>query len=100
MKMLTLRPTADRLRFAVGSGNFGEVDRLLVQYRGEVESCWREASAEERKLIAQETMSLLNWARRTILASRAQAQRRHAQFVRQSAYAGGGLRRSAVNLNA
>ena len=92
--------TASRLRLAVAAANYGEVDRLLVEYRGEVESCWQDATAEQRRSIAKDTMNLLNWTRRAILVSRAHAQHRHAQSVRQSAYAATPIRRSAVDLNA
>jgi hypothetical protein len=93
-------PTAERLRLAVAARGYGEVQQLLSQYGGEVESCWRASSEEQRRLIAGEATSLLEWARRTILADRSHAQQRQVQLVRQSAYAKAGMRRSTVELDA
>jgi hypothetical protein len=93
-------PTAERLRLAVAAGSYGEVEQLLTQYRGEVEACWRASSEEQRQLIAREVMSLLEWTRHTILAGRSHGQHKHAQLMRQGAYAKAKIRRSTVELNA
>jgi len=98
--MIIFRPTAERLRLAISAGSYAEIDQILVEYRGEVESCWKASTPEQRRLIAKEVMRVLGWARRTILASRGHAQHRHAQSVRQSAYASAAVLRSAVNLDA
>lgn len=80
------KPTTERLQFAVAAGNYPEVERLLTQYRGEVESRWHSSSKEQRQVIAAEATNLLVWVRHTILAARSHAQLKHGQFVRQSAY--------------
>jgi hypothetical protein len=95
--------TVEQLRFAVSTGSYGEVQRLLTQYGGEVESSWRALSEEQRRLVAREATSLLEWTRHTILAARSHAQYRQAQWRRQSAYAApraqGPMRRGVVELN-
>jgi hypothetical protein len=93
-------PTAERLRLAVAAGSYGEVQQLLTEFSAEIESCWSASSEEERRLIARKATSLLDWARRTILATRSHTQQRQVQLARQSAYAKGGIRRSTVDLNA
>jgi hypothetical protein len=95
--------TAEQLRAAVAAGSYGEVERLLTQYGGEVESTWRTSPEPQRRLIAREATSLLEWTRHTILAARSHAQYRQAQWRRQSAYATpraqGAMRRGVVNLD-
>jgi hypothetical protein len=98
--MLSSLPRAERLRLAVAAGSYEEVQQLLTEYGAEVESRWRASSEAQRRLIAQEATSLLDWARRTILATRSHTQQRQVQLVRQSAYAKAGIRRSTVDLNA
>jgi len=94
-------PTAERLRVAVSAQSYAEVEQLLTEYAGEVEACWRASSEGHRRLIAREATSLLAWARHTILAHRAHAQHRQAQFARQSAYAKVAMRRrSSIELDA
>ncbi len=92
-------PTTKKLRLAVAAGNYLEVEQLLVEYRIEVESEWMSASADQRRAIASEATSLLQWVRHTILAARSHAQHRHAQLARQSAYSGTPTRRFAVNID-
>jgi len=80
-------PTAELLHGAVAAGDYREVERLLDLYRGEVEACWKAAtSAEERQQISRDVTVLLGWARQTILAARAHAQRKLIHLTRQSAY--------------
>jgi hypothetical protein len=92
----SLPTAAERLRLAVAAGSYVEVQQLLTEYGSEVEACWRASSEEQRRLIAQEATSLLAWARHTILAHRAHAQHRKAQFARQSAYARVAMQRRAI----
>jgi len=55
--------------------------------RSEVEADWRAArSPEQRDRIAKETTRLLEWARVSILASRAHLQSKLAGLKRESAY--------------
>ena len=97
---MPLQQLAERLRLAVADGSYGEVQQLLTQYGAEVESHWKAAPEDQRRLIAQEATSLLDWARHTILAARSHAQHRHAQFARQSAYAKVAGQRSVVQIDA
>jgi len=98
--MLSLPPTAERLRLAVTGGSYGEVQQLLTEYAREVEAWLRAASGEQRRLIAREATNLLEWARHTILAQRAHTQHRQAQFARRTAYAKVVVRRSTVAIDA
>lgn len=79
--------TADRFRAAVHAGRFSDANELLVTMRREVEVEWRAAgSSEQRERIANETTTLLRWARAAILASRAHTQSRLAALKRENAY--------------
>ena len=97
---MRLHPTADRLRAAVASGSYGEVDRLLDVYRREVEQEWHAAAAEERQAIAREVTGVLQWARHTILAARSHTQSKLIQFRRQHAYAPAGASVRGFDLDA
>jgi hypothetical protein len=98
--MLSSLPRAERLRLAIAAGSYEEVQQLLTEFGAEVESCWRASSEAQRRLIARDATSLLEWARRTILAGRSHGQHKHAQLTRQGAYAKVGTRRSIVELDA
>jgi hypothetical protein len=89
------------LRAAVASGAYGEVERLLVLYRREVEQVWHATSEKaERQAIAQEVTSVLQWARHAILAARAHTQSKLIQFHRQHAYGPVGSRPRGIYLDA
>lgn len=83
-----LSRSANRLRAAVNSRDYREVDQLLDVFRGEVEACWNEAAtSEERRTIAIEVTSLLQWARTAAFVARSHTQGKLIQLARRSAYA-------------
>jgi hypothetical protein len=83
--------TVDLLRGAVTAGDYREMERLLEVYRGEVEVWWKAStSVDERQAMAREVTALLTWARESILAGRAHAQRKLIHLTRQSAYVSAG----------
>jgi hypothetical protein len=84
--------TAERLRKAVTTGAYWEVDQLLGVYRREVEASWKASNPVDRQTLATEVTSLLQWARHSILASRSHTQHRLARLSRQGAYVSTGLR--------
>jgi len=79
-------PTADEFRAAVSTGNYQAADRLLGELRSDVEAIWAAAGVEERRLISTQVVELLGWARQTVLAGRAHAQRKLIQLTRHGAY--------------
>ena len=86
----TTSPTVERLRAAVSTGDYRQLDQLLDVYRLEVEASWKAAvTPEERRAISLEVTGLLGWARHAILAARAHAKGKLLQFRRRSAYADG-----------
>jgi hypothetical protein len=92
----TTSPTVERLRAAVSTGDYRQLDQLLDVYRLEVEASWKAAATpEERREISMEVSSLLGWARHAILAARSHAQGKLLQFRRQSAYVDGRASRHA-----
>jgi hypothetical protein len=92
---------SNRIREAVAAGAYGEVERLLVVYRREVEQLWHATSEQaERQAIAQEVTGLLQWARHSILAARAHTQIKLIQFRRQHAYSPSGSRPRGIYLDA
>ncbi len=91
---------SDRLRAAVASGAYGEVERLLDVYRKEVEQAWHAAPKDERQAIAREVTSMLQWARHAILTARSHTQARLIQFRRQHAYSPYASRPRGIYLDA
>ena len=80
--------TERRLRAAVKAGAYWELDQLLTVYRREVEAGWKAAeSVAARRELAGDVTALLQWARHSILAASAHAQRRLLHLMRQDAYA-------------
>jgi len=72
-------------------GQYAEADRLLLVLRGEVERRWAKAgSPAERQEIATQVTELLAWARRAMLAGRAQIQGKLIQLSIRQAYSAGG----------
>ena len=90
----------EQLRYAVSAGRFGEAEQLLLEYGAAVDREWRAASEERRRDLEHEASSLLEWAKHTILASRAHAQLCQAQLERQSVYAKSAAARSLVAVDA
>jgi len=78
------------VRAAVCAGDYRQLDELLEVYRAEVEASWRSAETpEQRREISTETTALLQWARFSILAARAHAQRKLIHLKSGNAYAPG-----------
>jgi hypothetical protein len=91
---------SNRLRAAVASGAYGEVERLLEVYRREVEQLWHATPEQaKRQAIAQEVTGLLRWARHAILAARAHTQTKLIQYRRQHAYTPSGSRPRGIYLD-
>jgi hypothetical protein len=80
-------PTVELLRGAVSSGDYPEADRLLGDFREQVQMDWVAAtSVEQRASIVAEVGGLLEWARTATLAARAHAQRRLIHLACEKAY--------------
>jgi hypothetical protein len=80
------------LRAAINAGNYSAADELLIALRHQVEDSWPVAGAEERQQIAARVLSLLRWARQTVLSKRAHTQQRLGQITRNMAYSSTGAR--------
>jgi hypothetical protein len=82
-----LSPTVELLRSAVSSGDYPEAERLLGDFREEMQTGWVAAtSVEQRALIVAEVGGLLEWARTATLAARAHAQRKLIHLACKKAY--------------
>jgi hypothetical protein len=80
--------TVELLRDAVSSGAYPEAERLLGDYRGEMQGCWEAAtSTEQRAAIVAEVGELLEWARTATLVARSHTQRKLIHLARRKAYA-------------
>ena len=80
--------TIELLRRAVSSGAYPEAERLLGDFREEMQARWDSAnSAAERATVAAEVGDLLEWARTAALADRAHAQRKLIHLTCKKAYA-------------
>jgi hypothetical protein len=80
--------TVELLRRAVSSGAYPEAERLLGDFREEMQARWQAAtSAAERATVAAEVGDLLEWARTATLAGRAHAQRKLIHLTCKKAYA-------------
>ena len=80
--------SANRLRAAVNSRDYREMEQMLDAYRLEVETCWKaSATREERGALSTEVTGLLQWARTAMLAARSHSQAKLIQLARRSAYA-------------
>ncbi len=78
---------AELFRGAVSAGAFLEAEQLLELYRREVELTWNTAtSAIERRAIAAEVETILEWARRATLSARSHTQRKLILLGREGAY--------------
>jgi hypothetical protein len=91
---------SERLRASVAAGDYAELQLLLVEYGADVATQWRAASEDERRVIARESTSLLEWVKHSILAARAHAQLSHVESVRQRVYATTAASRSSVEIDA
>ena len=79
--------TAELLREAVTAGAYGEAERLLAAYRGEMQAAWDQAhSRKQREVISAEVGDLLQWARSATLAARAHAQGKLIHLLRRRTY--------------
>jgi len=80
--------TVKLLRGAVSSGAYAEAERLLGDFREEMQARWKAAtSAEQRAAVVAEVNDLLEWARTATLAGRAHAQRKLIHLTCKKAYA-------------
>jgi hypothetical protein len=80
-------PTVEQLRKAVSTGDYQGAERLLGEFRDEMQARWQAAaSAEERTAVAAEVGELLEWARAATLAGRAHAQRKLIHLTCRKAY--------------
>jgi hypothetical protein len=79
--------TVEQLRRAVSSGAYPEAERLLGDFREEMQARWQAAtSAEERATIRAEVGDLLAWARTASLAGRSHVQRKLIHLTCKKAY--------------
>jgi hypothetical protein len=79
--------TAELLRRSVCSGDYPEAERLLGDYRVEMQAKWEAAtSREQRAAVVAEVNDLLEWARTATLAGRAHTQRRLIHLTCKKAY--------------
>jgi hypothetical protein len=79
--------TVELLRRAVSTGAYPEAERLLGDFREEMQTRWQAAtSAEQRSAIVGEVNDLLEWARTATLAARAHSQRKLIHFTCRRAY--------------
>jgi hypothetical protein len=80
--------TIEQLRSAVSSGAYPEAERLLGDFREDMQARWQAAdSAAERAAVAAEVGDLLEWARTATLAGRAHSQRKLIHLTCKKAYA-------------
>lgn len=79
-----LRMAAERLREATAAGAFPRAERMLLEYRRQLEEVLGNlpAGGAESGELAREATALLEWTRRTVLASRAAAATRLAKLPR------------------
>jgi hypothetical protein len=76
-----------RFRLEVLRGAFEEAERTLEDVRAEVDAAWKQAETQEaREEIAETVTKLLQWARQTVLASRAHTQHKLVLLNREKAY--------------
>lgn len=83
--MLQSKPVTD-FQNAISLGHYAEADRLLGDVQKEVEEHWHASGVEERRSLAVQTFALLDWARKSVLTGRAQAQRTLTEISRHHAY--------------
>jgi len=91
----------DLFRSAVSAGAFLEAEPLLERYRRDVEASWKAATSDDqRRAIAREVSSTLEWARTATLAARSHAQHKLILLRRESAYTPSLREKPSLNLNA
>jgi len=71
----SLRATEERLRQAVAAGTYPQAQKLLLEYRPQLEEVLRSLSpaSPQAAKIARDSKDLVEWMRRMVLASRASA---------------------------
>src|SRR5438105_14625455 len=84
---MPLTRTSDSLHAAIQSGAWSTAQELLAAFRAEVEASWRAAATEqERRAIAENVTSFLQWARAMTITSRGHPQTRLNRLNRRNAY--------------
>jgi hypothetical protein len=84
---------AARLRQEIAVGNYRDAETLLAAYRAQVEFAVRELSCDRRRAsaLAEEAVSLLRWADRTVRAARSHAADQYGQLSSVSSFQTAGL---------